>query len=55
MDLYINTVHEINTKRVINTYKCFGTTAQLLRPTKKAKLEYLSSITIGIFNPSKGQ
>ena len=44
---YINTVHKISSKRIINTYECFGTTAQLLRPTKKAKLEHLSSITIG--------
>ena len=47
MDPYINTVNEINTKRVINTYKCFGTMAQLLKPTKRAQLEHLFSITIG--------
>ena len=34
-----------NNKFII-TYECFGTTAQLLRPIKRAKLEHLSSITI---------
>jgi hypothetical protein len=32
---------------IITTYECFGTMAQLLRPTKRAKQEHLSSITIG--------
>jgi hypothetical protein len=32
---------------IITTYECFGTTAQLLRPIKRAKQEHLSSITIG--------
>ena len=32
---------------VMHTFECFGTTAQLLRSTKRAKLEHLSSITIG--------
>ena len=35
-----------NNKFII-TYECFGTTAQLVRPIKWAKLEHLSSITIG--------
>ena len=32
---------------VMHTFECFGTTAELLRPRKRAKLEHLSSITIG--------
>ena len=53
MGPHINTTYEINTKRVINKYKCFGTIAQLLRPTKRAKLEHLSSITIGYLTLQK--
>ena len=37
---------EKNKNKFIAPYECFGTTAQLLRPTKRAKNEHLSSITI---------
>jgi hypothetical protein len=37
----------IQNNKTITTYECFGTTAQLLRPTHKIKQEHLSSMTIG--------
>ena len=43
----MDNAYEQNTKKVNTRYECFGTIAQLLRPKKKAKLEYLSSLTIG--------
>jgi hypothetical protein len=36
-------------------YEYFGSTATLLRPRKKTKLEQLSSITIGYLATSKGR
>ena len=39
--------YDENKNKFITPYECFGTTAQLLRPTKRAKNEHLSSITIG--------
>jgi hypothetical protein len=39
----------------INGYEYFGSTATLLRPHKKAKIEQLSSITIGYLAATKNQ
>jgi hypothetical protein len=41
-------INEINGNEIIcDTIECFASTAELLRPKKKAKIEDLSTITIG--------
>ena len=47
MGPYYGKSYKRNNNEIVTTYECFGTMAQLLRPTKRAKLEHLSSITIG--------
>ena len=42
-----NKISEIDVNNYIQTSSCFATTAELLRPKKKAKTQDLSMVTLG--------
>ena len=50
----VGAINSINENSKNYSSECFASTAELLRPKKKAKLAHLSSITLGYLASRKG-